>query len=73
MRASGAAPGTGSTRSRAPAPGTFPTAGEEDEGQWWLHFTDGRLGPWPSQQAAWDGWHASLRQEPPGIRTETLA
>ncbi len=53
--------------------GHLPAAGEEDEGQWWLHFIDGRLGPYPSQQAAWGGWHASLRSEPPGTRTEAPA
>ena len=53
--------------------GYLPTAGERDEGQWWLHFTDGQLGPYPCQLAACDGWHASLRPGPPGTKTETPA
>jgi hypothetical protein len=51
----------------------LPTAGEADEGQWWLHFPDGQLGPYPSQQAAWDGWHASLPREAAGTSKETTA
>ena len=39
----------------------LPTAGESGEGLWHLHFTDGAQGPYPSQRAAWDGWHASAR------------
>ena len=36
----------------------LPTVGEEDEGCWYLHYTDGTQGPFPSAQAAWDYWHA---------------
>jgi hypothetical protein len=36
----------------------LPTVGEEGEGLWWLHFTDGKQGPFASAQAAWDTWHA---------------
>ena len=36
----------------------LPTVGEEGEGLWWLHFTDGKQGPFRSAQAAWDTWHA---------------
>ena len=39
----------------------LPTAGESGEGLWHLHFTDGAQGPYPSQRAAWDYWHASSR------------
>jgi hypothetical protein len=46
----------------------LPTAGEEDEGLWWLHFTDGAQGPYPSQQAAWDDWHASAHLSEGGTR-----
>ena len=35
----------------------LPTVGEEDEGMWWLRFTDGRQGPFSSSQVAWDTWH----------------
>jgi hypothetical protein len=44
----------------------LPTVGEEDEGRWWLHFTDGAEGPFPSAQAAWDYWHGN---PPPPART----
>jgi hypothetical protein len=37
----------------------LPTVGEEDEGLWWLHFTDGAEGPFPSAHAAWDYWHGN--------------
>jgi len=37
----------------------LPTVGEEDEGLWWLHFTDGAEGPFPSAQAAGDYWHGN--------------
>jgi hypothetical protein len=37
----------------------LPAVGEEHEGQWFLHYADGRRGPYPSAQAAWDDWHAS--------------
>ena len=37
----------------------LPTVGEEDEGLWWLHFTDGAQGPFPSAHAAWDYWHGN--------------
>jgi hypothetical protein len=60
MTASGAETRTGSATFPAPAiVHLLPTAGEEDGGLWWLHFTDGAQGPYPSQQAAWDDWHAS--------------
>jgi hypothetical protein len=36
----------------------LPTVGEEDQGVWWLHFTDGAQGPFCSAQAAWDYWHS---------------
>jgi hypothetical protein len=45
--------------SRADVGHLFPAVGEEDEGLWFLHFADGRRGPYPSAQAAWDDWHAS--------------
>lgn len=54
-----------------PRPGIvhlLPTAGEEDQGLWHLHFTDGAQGPYPSQQAAWDDWHASARPGEGGTR-----
>ena len=31
--------------------------GEEDAGNWHLHYTDGTQGPFRSAQAAWDYWH----------------
>jgi hypothetical protein len=37
----------------------LPTTGEEDEGQWFLHWPHDRRGPYPSRQAAWDDWHAN--------------
>jgi hypothetical protein len=37
----------------------LPTVGEENEGLWWLRFTDGAQGPYRSRQEAWDAWHAS--------------
>jgi hypothetical protein len=43
----------------------LPTAGEEDEGLWWLRFTDGAQGPFPSAQAAWDYWHSNGGGEAP--------
>ena len=45
--------------SRADVGHLLPTVGEEHEGLWFLHFADGRRGPYPSAQAAWDDWHAS--------------
>jgi hypothetical protein len=54
-----------------PRPGIvhlLPTVGEEDGGLWWLHFTGSAQGPYPSQQAAWDGWHASPRAGEGGTR-----
>jgi len=45
--------------SRADVGHLLPAVGEEDEGQWFLHFADGRRDPYPSAQAAWDDWHAS--------------
>jgi hypothetical protein len=48
----------------------LPTVGEEDEGLWWLHFTDGAHGPFPSAQAAWDCWHGN---PPPPARTPKTA
>jgi len=48
----------------------LPRAGEQDEGRWWLHFSDGAQGPFPSAQAAWDYWHAS---PPPPARTPKTA
>lgn len=49
----------------------LPTAGEADQGRWWLHFPDGQLGPYPSQQQAWDDWHATLPQQAVATGTET--
>jgi hypothetical protein len=43
----------------------LPTVGEEDEGCWYLHYTDGAQGPFPSAQAAWDYWHANGDGETP--------
>jgi len=37
----------------------LPTVGEENEGLWWLHFTDGAEGPFRSAHAAWDYWHGN--------------
>ncbi len=48
--------------SRADVGHLLPTVGEEHEGLWFLHWADGRRGPYPSAQAAWDDWHAM----PPG-------
>jgi hypothetical protein len=45
--------------SRADVGHLLPAVGEEHEGLWFLHFADGRRGPYPSAQAAWDDWHAS--------------
>ena len=39
----------------------LPTVGEEGQGLWHLHFADGAHGPYPSQRAAWDDWHAGAR------------
>jgi hypothetical protein len=39
--------------------GQLPTVGEENEGQWFLHWLRERQGPYPSAQAAWDDWHAT--------------
>jgi hypothetical protein len=39
----------------------LPTVGEAGEGLWWLHFANGAQFPYPSQQAAWDDWHARAR------------
>ena len=48
----------------------LPTVGEEDEGLWWLHHTDGAQGPFPSAQDAWDYWHANGDGEIPSrLRT----
>lgn len=43
----------------------LPTVGEEDEGMWWLHYTDGKQGPFPSARDAWDYWHANGDGETP--------
>jgi hypothetical protein len=32
---------------------------------WWLHFTDGAQGPFPSARDAWDYWHATGCGEAP--------
>ena len=45
--------------SRADVRHLLPTVSEEHEGQWFLHFADGRRGPYLSAQAAGDDWHAS--------------
>ena len=50
---------------RAEVQRRLPTVGEEDEGMWWLHYTDGTQGPFTSAQAAWDYWHASGDGETP--------
>jgi hypothetical protein len=44
--------------SRADVGRLLPTVGEEHEGLWFLHWADGRRGPYASAQAAWDDWHA---------------
>jgi hypothetical protein len=49
---------------RADVEHRLPTAGEEDEGLWWLRFPDGALGPYPSEQAAWDYWHTTYGWPP---------
>ena len=53
---------------RADVERRLPTVGEEDEGLWHLHFTDGAQGPYPSQRAAWEDWHASARAGGGGTR-----
>ncbi|MHB1596732.1 MAG: hypothetical protein ACYCO9_00665 [Streptosporangiaceae bacterium] len=50
---------------RAEVQHRLPTVGEEDEGCWYLHYTDGTHGPFPSAQAAWDYWHANGDGETP--------
>jgi hypothetical protein len=35
------------------------SVGEEEPGQWFLHWQEGLCGPHLSEQAAWDAWHAS--------------
>ena len=50
---------------RASVERRLPTVGEQDEGMWWLHFTDGAKGPFPSAQAAWDHRHANGDGEAP--------
>jgi hypothetical protein len=50
---------------RAEVQHRLPTVGEEDEGCWYLHYTDGTQGPFPSAQAAWDYWHANGDGETP--------
>ena len=32
---------------------------------WWLHYTDGKQGPFPSARDAWDYWHANGDGETP--------
>ena len=44
---------------RAEVQRRLPTVGEEDERMWWLHYTDGTQGPFPSARDAWDHWHES--------------
>jgi hypothetical protein len=44
--------------SRADVGHLLPTLGS-DEGLWFLNWAEGRRGPYPSAQAAWDDWHAS--------------
>lgn len=60
MNASGAVSKVGSAKSAVPISDTFfrPSA-REGEGLWFLHWAGGRRGPYPSAQAAWDGWHAN--------------
>ena len=53
--------------SRADVGHLLPTVGEEHEGLWFLHWADGRRGPYPSAQAAWDDWHA----RPPALQDRT--
>lgn len=48
---------------RADVERLLPAVGEEDQGLWWLHFTDGTQGPYPSEQAAWDDWHTTARRQ----------
>jgi len=43
----------------------LPTVGEEDEGMWWLYYTDGTQGPFPLARDAWDYWHANGDGETP--------
>jgi hypothetical protein len=50
---------------RAEVQHRLPTVGEEDEGCWYLHYTDGTQGPFHSAQAAWDYWHANGDGETP--------
>ena len=51
----------------------LPTAGEENEGQWFLHWPGGRQGPYPSERAAWDAWHSSGEPGPPDWPAADLA
>jgi hypothetical protein len=43
----------------------LPTVEEDGEGLWYLHYTDGAQGSFPSAQAAWDYWHANGDGETP--------
>lgn len=36
----------------------LPAVGERGGGQWWLSWAQDQRGPYPSQDAAWDAWHA---------------
>jgi hypothetical protein len=47
----------------------LPTVGEDGEGLWHLHFADAAQGPYPSQRAAWDDWHAGACAGEGGNRT----
>jgi hypothetical protein len=49
--------------SRADVIQLLPTLGS-DTGLWFLNWADGRRGPYPSAQAAWDDWHGG----PPALR-----
>jgi hypothetical protein len=46
---------------RADVEHLLPTVGEDNEGQWFLHWTREQQGPFPSERAAWDAWHGTRR------------
>jgi hypothetical protein len=45
-----------------PGMASLPTAGEKDDGQWWLTWTAEAQGPYPSPGHAWQAWHDSQWQ-----------
>jgi len=45
--------------SRADVISQLPTPGQDGDGLWFLHWEDRYDGPYPSRDAAWQGWHAT--------------